>query len=100
MPHLLLQEEHLPEQEENLKILKFSGENLLTLINDVLDYSKIESGKIVFEQIDFNLKELVNNIKRGHAPYVKEKRVSLKVKTDSNKCQAWMVIPQTEPSEV
>lgn len=83
MTHLLLQEEHLPEQEENLKILKFSGENLLTLINDVLDYSKIESGKIVFEQIDFNLKELVNNIKRGHTPNAEEKGVTLKVKTDS-----------------
>ncbi|MEC5144834.1 ATP-binding protein [Chitinophaga sp. 212800010-3] len=82
MTHLLLQEAYLPEQEENLKILKFSSENLLSLINDILDYSKIESGKVVFEEIDFSLKELVSNIKRGHLPYAEEKGIGFKVRID------------------
>ena len=50
MSHILLQENPREEQIENLKILKFSGENLLSLINDILDYNKLESGKLNFEQ--------------------------------------------------
>ena len=46
--HLLQQEEHLPEQKENLNALTISADNLLRLINDVLDFNKIEEGKILF----------------------------------------------------
>lgn len=84
MTHLLLQEDPNPEQVENLGILKFSGENLLSLINDILDYSKIESGKIEFEQIDFNLAELVNNIKQGQILHAEEKGIYLKARIDSD----------------
>lgn len=84
MTNLLLQENPKPDQIDSLKILKFSSENLLDLINDVLDYSKIESGKISFEQIDFNLIELVNNVKEIHCLAAKEKGLKFKVKVDSD----------------
>jgi len=84
MTNLLLQEDPKPEQIDSLKILKVSSENLLGLINDVLDYSKIESGKIQFEQIDFNLIELVNNVKETHYLSAKEKGLQLKIKIDSD----------------
>lgn len=84
MTHLLLQENPKPDQVDNLKILKFSSENLLSLINDILDYSKIESGKIDFEQIDFNLAELVNNIKLGQSTQAEEKGISLSVNVSSS----------------
>ncbi|MEJ2904987.1 hybrid sensor histidine kinase/response regulator [Pedobacter panaciterrae] len=84
MTNLLLQENPKPDQIDSLKILKFSSENLLDLINDVLDYSKIESGKISFEQIDFNLIELVNNVKETHCLAAKEKGLKFKVKVDSD----------------
>ncbi|ETZ22421.1 PAS domain-containing hybrid sensor histidine kinase/response regulator [Pedobacter sp. V48] len=84
MVHLLLQEDPMPEQLENLNILKFSSENLLSLINDILDYSKIESGKIEFELIDFNLTELLNNIRLGQIPQAEEKGIKLKLKMDSD----------------
>jgi signal transduction histidine kinase len=83
MTHLLLQENPKPEQLENLNILKFSSENLLSLINDILDYSKIELGKIVFEDIDFNLIELVNSIKQAHNLQAETKGLLFKVKIDS-----------------
>lgn len=63
--HLLLEEKPKPEQIENLATLRFSAQNLLVLINDILDFNKIEAGKVVLEYIDFNLKELVKNLKHG-----------------------------------
>lgn len=84
MAHLLLQENPRPEQESNLNILKFSGENLLAIINDILDYSKIEAGKIVFEQIDFSLNQLIGNLEQAHLIKAEEKGLSLLVKTDAS----------------
>lgn len=59
LTNLLQMENPTPEQKEKLDLLKFSGENLLTIINDILDFNKIEAGKIELEEIDFELKELV-----------------------------------------
>ena len=63
MTHILLQDNPKKTQMENLNILKFSGENLLVLVNDVLDINKIESGHLQLEQSDFNLKELLESIR-------------------------------------
>jgi len=62
MSHILLQEDPREEQIPNLKILKFSAENLLSLINDILDYNKLESGKLNFERTNFSLKDTANSI--------------------------------------
>ncbi len=61
MTNILLLEDPRKEQEENLNILKFSAENLLTLVNDILDFNKIGSDKVSLEFIDFNLVKLVQN---------------------------------------
>ncbi len=50
------------EQKEYLQIIESSGENLLTIINDILDYSKIEAGRIELEKIPLDLKLEVNNV--------------------------------------
>jgi PAS domain S-box-containing protein len=62
MTHLLLENDPKPSQLEDLKILKFSGENLIHIINDVLDYTKIETGNLELEVIPFSLETLVNDI--------------------------------------
>lgn len=51
-----------PEQQEYVDIIGVSGENLLMIINDVLDISKIEAGQISFEYIRFNLTEELNEV--------------------------------------
>ncbi|HPP05832.1 MAG TPA: response regulator [Syntrophorhabdaceae bacterium] len=56
---LLLETELTPDQLKYVKIFKNAGENLLNLINDILDLSKIEAGHIEIEEIDFNLIESV-----------------------------------------
>ncbi len=48
-----------PEQHEYVRIFKSAGENLLTLINDILDISKLEAGHFELEKIDFNLREVL-----------------------------------------
>lgn len=60
--HILNNEEFLPSQSTYLKTLKSSSENLLNLINDVLDYNKIEEGKIVFEDTKFDIHHLLEEI--------------------------------------
>ncbi|HEY2584023.1 MAG TPA: ATP-binding protein [Mucilaginibacter sp.] len=80
--HLLLQLDPRPEQLEYLKLLKFSAENLLVLINDILDFSKIEAGKIEFEEADFQIKELVSNIRLALLQKAVEKNIKLKLLID------------------
>lgn len=79
MTHFLLQENPKPEQIKNLNILKFSAENLLVLINDILDYNKIESGQTTFEQIDFDVKELINSITQTLSYKAASKNIDIKI---------------------
>ena len=65
--HLLDSEEVLPSQKEYMHSLQISAENLLNLINDVLDYNKIEEGKIEFAKNEVNLKQLLQNIKLANS---------------------------------
>jgi signal transduction histidine kinase/ActR/RegA family two-component response regulator len=48
-----------PIQRERLDVVRHSGESLLTILNDILDLSKIEAGKLEIEQIDFDLEEVI-----------------------------------------
>ncbi len=64
------------EQVENLDIISNSGENLLNLINNVLDISKIEAGHMVREDNDVNLTHLLHEIKSLMSVKIKEKGLS------------------------
>jgi PAS domain S-box-containing protein len=81
--HLLLQNPR-PDQEEYLKILKFSGENLLVLINDILDFSKIEAGKLEFEDVDFSVKDLIRNTRSALIQRANEKGIQVKLMIDED----------------
>ncbi len=61
MSSILLEENPAQHQLEHLNILKFSAENLLTLVNDILDFTKIETGNMVLEAVPVNLKELAKS---------------------------------------
>jgi PAS domain S-box-containing protein len=58
---LLLGTDLAPQQEEFVHTIQVSGENLLTIINDILDYSKIEAGKIELETSPFILRGCVED---------------------------------------
>ena len=60
---LMLRSQSLnPEQQENLGIMIRSGEHLLTLINNVLDLSKIEAGRTTLNEINFDLYRLLDDL--------------------------------------
>jgi signal transduction histidine kinase/CheY-like chemotaxis protein len=82
MTNLLLMGSPRPDQKDNLDILRFSANNLLALVNDVLDFNKIESGKVVFESIKFNLAELLHNVCGGQRLKAEEKGLEIKLEID------------------
>ncbi|MHB8063210.1 MAG: histidine kinase dimerization/phospho-acceptor domain-containing protein, partial [Ruminiclostridium sp.] len=60
MIDLTLLTELTPEQKDNLLTAKTCADSLLKIINDILDLSKIEVGKLMIEKIDFDLKTLID----------------------------------------
>ena len=58
MTDLLIEKNHLPEQEKYLAAIQKSSESLLHIINDILDLSKVEAGKLELESIDFSIHDL------------------------------------------
>jgi signal transduction histidine kinase/CheY-like chemotaxis protein len=65
------------EQQEQLGILRRSGENLLDLINDILDLAKVESGHIGLEQIGFDLHEVLDKATELMALKAQEKGLEI-----------------------
>lgn len=62
LTNMLLDENPKPEQIQHLKSLKFSGDYLLTFINDILQINKIEANKVELDPEIFNLKHKVENV--------------------------------------
>jgi signal transduction histidine kinase/CheY-like chemotaxis protein len=65
------------EQKSYLSHINISADNLLVIINDILDYSKIEAGKIEIEFRNFNLHETLQNLIETFQPKAKEKQLNL-----------------------
>jgi PAS domain S-box-containing protein len=64
-------------QKDYVDTVRESGKLLLALISDILDFSKIESGEIQLEEIDFNLKNLIEDVLRIARPKVTDAKVEL-----------------------
>jgi signal transduction histidine kinase/ligand-binding sensor domain-containing protein/CheY-like chemotaxis protein len=72
------------EQEENLEVIVRSGEHLLGLINDVLEMSKIEAGRITLNEQSFNLHRMLEGIEEMFTYRAEEKGLRLNVNLDSD----------------
>ncbi|HEX2969295.1 MAG TPA: PAS domain S-box protein [Bacteroidales bacterium] len=77
--NLLLQGNPREDQMDFINTLKFSGNHLLTLVNDVLDYNKIESGKLIFERMRFNLGNFLAEIMRSYSFRSKAKNLKFDI---------------------
>ncbi|HAI74912.1 MAG TPA: hypothetical protein DCM08_01580, partial [Microscillaceae bacterium] len=78
------------DQRENLQAILFSSNNLLRLVNDLIDFSRLKTHDLVFEQKDFSLQDLLKPIRQGFL---------LKAKENSNQliCQ---IAPDVPPMVV
>lgn len=66
------------EQESNLKLVKACSNSLLNIINDILDYSKLEAKKMVLQEMNFECKTLVDEVVRIQKPQAKDKGLTLR----------------------
>jgi len=82
MTDLLLHTEINEEQRTYLNVLKSSGQNLLSLINDILDYSKIEADKLELESIPLSLKKLLDELVFIFKPQFDDKHLTLQLDLD------------------
>ena len=62
MAELLNETTLTPEQEQYVQVFQSAGENLLNIINDILDISKVESGKLELEDTEFDLEEIIEKV--------------------------------------
>lgn len=82
MTNLLSTENPRKDQEESLAILRFSTENLLALINDTLDFSKMNENKVVLNKAEFNLPLLLQNIYSSFRAKVQQKGLNMVLNID------------------
>ncbi|MFN7727330.1 MAG: PAS domain S-box protein [Rubrivivax sp.] len=79
LTHLLQRDIQVPQQRERLAKVGDAAHHLLALINDILDLSKIEAGKLTLETVDFNLEQLLQRSLSLVADRAAEKGLVLQV---------------------
>ncbi len=84
MSSLLLETKLEHEQKEFVQSIQTSGENLLMIINDIIDISKIEAGKLTLEKIGFNLHALIQETFTLYAHQSNEKHIEMILDIDGD----------------
>jgi signal transduction histidine kinase/CheY-like chemotaxis protein len=72
-----------PRQEQYLQRIRQASDHILTLINDLLDLARLDSGKLTIENIPFNLRSLVTDTVENFRPQAIEKNIDLKCEYNS-----------------
>ncbi|HHU3619555.1 TPA: two-component sensor histidine kinase BarA [Escherichia coli] len=81
---LTLKTELTPTQRDHLNTIERSANNLLAIINDVLDFSKLEAGKLILESIPFPLRSTLDEVVTllAHSSHDKGLELTLNIKSD------------------
>jgi signal transduction histidine kinase len=82
--NLLMQEQYLPEQLSHLEILKFSSEHMMVLINEILDFNKIESGRFELENVPVNMRAFLRKLETQFSVQAHAKGLLFLVDIDEN----------------
>ncbi len=72
------------EQSRYLEYIEADAKHLVSVINDLLDISKIEAGKMELEQISFSLRDCINDLLKPMTPRIASKGLILRTETDSS----------------
>jgi len=81
------------KQTELLETLQSSATNLLALLNDVLDFSKMDAGKLTLESVPVNIQELSKNIITSFSHQPNDKQVKLRLHVDEGINQPYLTDP-------
>jgi signal transduction histidine kinase len=84
MLSLSLESEASPEQRNRMEIALNAGQSLLGLLNDILDISKVEAGKLSLESIPFNVRNLVEECTTLHAQQARRKQIDVVADVDGH----------------
>ncbi|MDX2187299.1 MAG: ATP-binding protein [Opitutaceae bacterium] len=84
MATLLMETPLSQEQRQMGRVIKRSAESLLTILNDILDISKIEAGKMRLQPVTFPVRELVSEVIELFLPRAKEKQLALTFEIDEH----------------
>lgn len=82
MSHLLLKNNPREDQADKLDVLLFSANNLMAIVNDILDYHKIEAGKISIEHIEMDIASIATYVVKGLEIAAQEKGIELNLTID------------------
>lgn len=82
--NLLLQETYLPEQKPHLDILKYSSEHMMMLISEILDFNKIEAGKLQLGEAPVDIRQFLQKITVQFAAQAHAKKLEFKTDIDDN----------------
>jgi len=84
MTHLALQTDDIQKQKDYIRRIDNSANNLLFIINDILDFSKIEAGKLKIEKLDFDMENIILNLKNIVELEAYEKNLKFDITYDQN----------------
>ena len=90
MNHLLRRDGVTPQQAEKLDKIETASQHLLSIINDILDLSKIEAGRLTLENIDFSLSSVVDNVLSIIRSSAQDKGLHVAVDLDSDAPLLWL----------
>ncbi|MDP2795085.1 MAG: PAS domain S-box protein, partial [Sulfurisoma sp.] len=88
LTHLMKRAGATPEQIERLGKIDGAGHHLLSIINDILDLSKIEAGRLQLESTDFHLSTILDNVRSLVGEQARAKELSIEV--DANAVPLWL----------
>lgn len=83
MSHILLSSNPREDQQNQLNVMLFSANHLLAIVNDILDYNKIEAGKISFESIGMDFASIAANVVTGLKGDAEKKGITLDFHVDT-----------------
>ncbi len=89
--NLLKKTDSLPGQEEYFNILKYCSDQMLYQVNDILDFNKIEAGKLEIHPVEVNLKQLLVNSVMPFINLFEEKHLKLLLEVDPELNQILMI---------
>ena len=84
MASLLMRSDLTPKQRESIEILHSSGLRLMKIINSILDFSKVEAGKVTLDQINFDVRSTIDDVVHLFSAEAERKRLQIRAKVDES----------------